>query len=354
MMKRLLCAALALIMILTTSSCRISSPKEYEINDAAAGLIVHFLEVGQGDCTLLESDGEFVLIDAGEKEYGDSIVRYIEGRNAPSLKYVIATHPHSDHIGGMTEVINHVDTENFITSETDQSTRTWRNVLQAVDEHDVNYIDARPGDTYSFGRAEFTVLAPLSDQYSGYNNYSVVTKVEYGDVSFLLTGDAEKQSEKEMLQAGFDLSADVLKCGHHGSSTSSTANFLKAVRPSYAVISCGKNNEYGHPHKETLQKLELLGCRYFRTDELGTIVAYTDGKGLHFSTDEGEIQSATVSQSTLSPEATDSYIGNKNSKVFHLPSCSGAANMKETNKVFFSTREAAVEAGYSPCSLCQP
>lgn len=351
-MKRMLSVLLALVMLLSLASCSAQAPREYAINDTAAHLIVHFIDVGQGDSTLLESDGEFVLIDAGEKEYGDRVVKYLKDRNASSLKYVIATHPHSDHVGGLTRVIDSIDTDNFITVETDQSTRTWLNVLEAVDEHDVNYIDAEPGDTYSFGETQFTILAPLSHDYSGYNNYSVVTKVECGDVSFLLTGDAEKQSEKEMLDAGFDLSADVLKCGHHGSSTSSTANFLKAVRPSYAVISCGEDNDYGHPHKETIQKLDLLGCRYFRTDELGTIVAYTDGEGLYFSTAQGDIEAVTESDNNTAPQ--DGYVGNKNSKVFHLPSCSGVQKMKDSNKVYFTDRSDATEAGYTPCSLCNP
>ena len=157
-MKKLICLLLVLALALTAVAC---TPKQFEINQEAASLIVHFIDVGQGDSTLLESRGEFVLIDAGEKEYGVDVARYIKDRGAKHLKYVIATHPHSDHVGGLTKVLNSIDTENFITVETDQNTRTWLNVLDAVDKNDVNYIDAEVGATYSFGEAQFTILVYL-------------------------------------------------------------------------------------------------------------------------------------------------------------------------------------------------
>ena len=348
--KKILSLILAVMLAVAVSSCAVSSPKQIELDADNNTLLVHFIDVGQGDSILLESRGEFVLIDAGEKEYGSDVVKYIENRGAGSLKYIIATHPHSDHIGGMEKVINSIDAENFITAETDQSTRTWLRVLDAVDKHDLNYIDAEPGSTYSFGEASFTILAPLGSDYGGYNDYSVVTMVNCGSVRFLLAGDAEKQSEKEMLASGVDLHADVLKLGHHGSSTSSTANFLKAVDPTYAIISCGKDNDYGHPHQETIKKLNLLGCTYYRTDELGTIVASTDGVTITFSTAEGALPAPSKSAA----EINTVYIGNRNSHVFHLPSCSGVKTMSEKNKVTFDTREEALDQGYTPCSLCDP
>ena len=348
-MKKILSIILAVILAMSAAACDTPSPKDAGKEDYSAQLAVHFIDVGQGDSILLESNGEFVLIDAGEKEYGGDVVKYIKSRGAKSLKYIIATHPHSDHIGGLTKVINSVDAESFITVETDQNTKTWMNVLDAVDKKDLEYIDAKPGAKYSFGGASFTILAALSSGYSGYNDYSVVTKVVCGDISFLLTGDAEKQSEKEMLDSGADLSADVLKCGHHGSSSSSTANFLKAVDPAYAVISCGKDNDYGHPHKETLKKLSLLGCPVLRTDELGTIIALTDGKTLSFRTSAGELELPTAAAAK-----DQTYIGNRNSMVFHLPDCSGVKSMSDKNKITLSSREEAIKLGYTPCSMCDP
>lgn len=349
-MKRILSMILALCMTLTLSSCApAKSPRQTSVADGE--MAVHFIDVGQGDSTLLECGGEYVLIDAGEREYGSKVVDYIEQQGADSLKYVIATHPHSDHVGGLKEVIECIDCENFITSETDQTTHTWMNVLKAVDEYDVNYIDAAVGDTYTFGTAQFTILAPNSASYSGYNNYSVAARVTFGITAFMLTGDAEKQSESEMLSLGTELSADVLKCGHHGSSTSSTAGFLKAVDPDYAVISCGKNNEYGHPHKETLKKLALLGTQVYRTDTMGTIVAVSDGESIRFTC---ETAAYAPSAYAASEEHSSYYIGNKNSMVFHRPSCSGVSTMSGKNKVTLDTREDAIAQGYSPCGKCDP
>ena len=188
-MKKILCLILAVLLMLSLCSCtledllNIRSPKDYTLLGDAK-LVVHFIDVGQGDSTLLESNGEFVLIDAGERDCGNTVVDYIESRGCDELKYIIATHPDSDHVGGLKTVIETIDAENFITSETDKSTSTWLNVLHAVDEYDINYIDAEAGETYSFGEASFTVLAPLSDSYNNYNNYSVVVKAECDDIRF--------------------------------------------------------------------------------------------------------------------------------------------------------------------------
>lgn len=355
LMKRFFCVILTLVILLSTASCakkRTKPPTGFENN---AKLIVHFLDVGQGDSILLESGDEYVLIDGGERDRGDEVADYIIERGADELKYVIATHPHTDHVGGLRKVITEITTENFITVETDCATNTWTKLLNTVDSEDINYIDAVVGDTYSFGSASFTILAPNSDDYTGYNNYSVVTKVTCGDISFMMTGDAEKESEYEMVASGEDLTADVLKCGHHGSSTSTTAKFLKAVDPSYAVISCGKNNEYGHPHKETMQKLNTLGCDILRTDEMGTVIAYTDGTTLTFSAENEDLStySLQAGESKISADALH-YIGNKNSRVFHYATCSGVKNMSEKNKVEFTSREDALDAGYKPCSSCDP
>ena len=337
----------------------IRSPKDYTLLGDAK-LVVHFIDVGQGDSTLLESNGEFVLIDAGERDCGNTVVDYIESRGCDELKYIIATHPDSDHVGGLKTVIETIDAENFITSETDKSTSTWLNVLHAVDEYDINYIDAEAGETYSFGEASFTVLAPLSDSYNNYNNYSVVVKAECDDISFLLTGDAEKESEDQMLASGEDLSADVLKCGHHGSSSSTSDAFLSAVHPAFAIISCGENNDYGHPHRETVAKLTNRGIAYYRTDTLGTIVAATDGKGISILSHGGtQVEAETISKEDLNNSASASeaafpYVGNKSSKVYHRYTCSGVKTMNDKNKIYFDTKEQAVQKGYAPCSLCNP
>ena len=355
-MKKILSLALILLLLLSISACDTITPKRYEKLTDPASLRVHFINVEQGDSILLESEGEFVLVDAGEKDYGLLVLDYFKDQNGDKLKYVIATHPHTDHIGGLTHIINGIETENFIAYETDQRTSTWLNVLKAVEKNNVNYIDAKVGAEYRFGKASFTILAPRSDNYEGgYNNYSIVIMVQCGDTRFLLTGDAERESEREMLDAGVDLRADVLKCGHHGSSDATSEGFLMAVDPAYAIISCMKDNEYGHPHQETLHKLKLMDCTYLRTDQLGSIVAETDGTQIRFTYDNKFYEPITYTVGDHKDHSDiATYVGNKNSRYFHYRICSGAESMKEKNRVEFTTREEAVKAGYSPCPSCQP
>lgn len=351
-MKKLISLLLILAVAFTAAACttELKTPKQAELDPRLEGLKVHFIDVGQGDSTLLESDGEYVLIDAGEFEYGETVRDYILSCGAERLKYIIATHPHSDHIGGIRAVLDAFETEDFITVETDCDTYGWTKTLKKVETLGVNYIDAVVGDRYTFGGASFTILAPNGGGYDGYNNYSVAVKAEYGDVSFMLTGDAERESEFEMLENGLDLSADVLKCGHHGSSDATSLGFLKAVDPAYAVISCGKDNEYGHPHTETLALLDLLGCEYLRTDERGTIVAATDGTHLRFN---GSDETYTAGQKSTTPEALV-YVGNRSSMYFHEPTCESVSTMNPKNKIELASRSDAIAQGYTPCPGCKP
>ncbi|MBQ2972617.1 MAG: MBL fold metallo-hydrolase [Ruminococcus sp.] len=345
MIKKILSLFICIAVVLSLCSCSfLSARTSYE-----GDLIAHFIDVGQGDCILLESQDDFVLIDAGEAEYSATVCQYLKNNDVSSIDYVIATHPHSDHCGGLTEVIETFSVDNFITVETDQQTKTWLNVLYAVDNNNVNYIDAKVHSTYTFGNSSFEIMGPYGKSYEGYNDYSVVVKAECGNTSFLLTGDAEKKVEHEMIENGADLSADVLKVGHHGSSTSSCNEFLDAVDPSYAVIMCGMYNDYGHPHVETINSLNARNIATYRTDILGTVVAVSDGSNIEFFYDNEEI-SVTTSKNDTSL----SYIGNKNSRKFHLSSCSGAKDIKKKNRVIFDKREEAINNGYTPCKTCNP
>ncbi|MBQ8573119.1 MAG: MBL fold metallo-hydrolase [Ruminococcus sp.] len=324
-----------------------------------AELTISFIDVGQGDATLIECDNEAMLIDAGLYSERQAVTSYIYKRGIRSLDYCVATHPHADHIGGMSDVIYSLDVDTLVYPLCDTESSSWNYVLDACDETGVSYFNPEPLDTIKLGKATITFLSPERNAvYDDLNNYSLVLKLEYENVSFLFTGDAEKQVETKLLETHFDLSADVLKCGHHGSSTSSSEAFINAVNPAAAVISCGIDNEYGHPHRETLNTLNDRGIKIYRTDMSSTIVALSDGETITFcSGDEvlGEVAVNTQSETqSASSEAAYNYVGNKNSKVFHSLNCSSVENTKEKNKVYFNTREDAADNGYSPCKACNP
>lgn len=251
---------------------------------------VHYIDVGQGDSILIKSDDKAVLIDAGERGNAEAITSYLKQQNVTKLDYVIATHPHSDHIGSMAEVLSSFPVSNIIMPKLSKSntptTKTYENLLKTIKSQNINLIAAVPGEKYQIGKAEMTVLAPLTDN-DDLNNMSVVTRVVYGNNSFLFTGDAEVKSENRILESDAVLRSDVLKLGHHGSSTSSGDKFMNAVNPKLAVISCGKDNDYGHPHKETLELLKERKISYLRTDEAGSIVVGSDGTKLTVSTEKG-------------------------------------------------------------------
>ena len=253
---------------------------------ASGTLEVYFFDVGQGDSELIRlPGGENILIDAGTSSTEDELVGELRSLGAETLDLVVATHPHADHIGGMAAVIDAFDVRQVVMpriSESDTpTTKTYENLLQSIADKGLTITPAEPGDELlSSGGAVLTVLAPNGEDYGDLNNYSVVLRLTYGEDSFLFTGDAEEASEEEMLSLDWPLTATVLKCGHHGSETSTSPSFLDAVSPQYAVISCGVDNDYGHPDAVTLEKLEAAGAEVFRTDRQGTILASTDGSGV--------------------------------------------------------------------------
>lgn len=246
-------------------------------------LEVHFIDVGQGDAILIKSKDDAVLIDSGTRVYQDRLLKYLNEEGIKGLNYIIASHPHEDHIGGLAHIINNIKTENIIMPEVTANTQSFELLINSIGSNDVNPIIAKSGDIYEIENSKFVILSPNKNRYEKLNNYSVGIKLVYGSSSFIFTGDAEDVSELEMVERfGQDLRANLLKLGHHGSNTSSTEEFLDAVNPQYAIISLGKNNEYGHPHKEVMDRLEERGITIYRTDMLASIIAKTDGEKIEF------------------------------------------------------------------------
>ena len=354
-MKKIISLILCLFFALSCFGCiQLNTQKAPVYTDSAiknAPFKVHFIDVGQGDCILVESSGHFALIDAGENADSYKAINYLGNLGVTSLDFTIATHPHSDHCGGFPNIFRNFSCGYFLFPETDVDTNTWYSILDAADERGVPCEGAKAGDVFALGDATVTVLSPKENSiYSNLNNYSIVCIAQYQNTSVLLMGDAEKLVEKELISESYDLCADVLKLGHHGSSSSSGKEFLRSVNPSVAIITCGKDNDYGHPHRETTDALEELGIPYRLTSKEGSIVVSSDGEKISVTSQSGS-ESLTESPTEM---AEVTYIGNKNSHIFHRDSCESAVKTKEKNKVYFSSREEAVSKGYDPCKGCNP
>ena len=255
---------------------------------------VFFLDVGQGDSELIripDGDDVFnVLIDTGEYEYADRLTNALRSLGVERIDALICSHPHTDHMGCMARIVQRFEIGKVYLSRIpdDQvpTTSAYEALLNALEKKKLTAVPLRSGTKIPCPEgAEFQVVAPEADDvWDGLNNYSGVIRLTYGDTVFLFTGDAEKQSESKILKGEYSVEADVLKCGHHGSRTSTSAKFLKAVDPEYAVISCGEDNSYGHPHEETLEKLNMLGTNIYRTDTDKTVLARSDGTWITFTT----------------------------------------------------------------------
>ncbi len=327
-------------------------------------LAVHFIDVGQGDSTLIVCDGEAMLIDAGDNDKGTAVQLYLTRHNVDSLKYVIGTHPDADHIGGLDVILYKFDCETILMPDRSSDTETYRDVVNAMEQK--GYTNTLPvvGNTYELGASSFTIVGP-SEEYGDSNDCSVAIVLRHGDNSFLFTGDAETEAEKDILDAGADIDVTVYKAGHHGSSTSSDMEFLKAITPECAVISCGEGNSYGHPHAETLNNLRTMGVEVYRTDEQGTIIVSSDGKNLTWNCSPSETwqsgektvnsQSMGSGQSTETSSKSLTYILNTNTKKFHYPGCPSVKKMADKNKkVSDESRDVIISQGYAPCGNCNP
>ncbi len=311
------------------------------------GLTIHFIDVGQADSALLECGGEFMLIDGGNRDDGQLLVSYLDQMGVEELAAVVCTHAHEDHVGGLPSVLAVYPTQAVYAPTRTYSSRIFDDFLYYVDQQGLEVTLPQPGDTIPFGETQITVLGPVKS-YPDPNDTSIVLKVVYGETSFLFTGDMETTAENDMLDYWDkdDLfRSDVLKIGHHGSNTSSGYRFLNAVYPTYGVIPVGRDNDYGHPHREPMARFRDAGMTILRTDELGHILASTDGKEVSFTWGNQNAQPEDAE-----PGEAVTFIGNKNSKTLHTPDCGSLP--KAENRVEFDSFAAAEEAGYTPHSIC--
>lgn len=257
------------------------------LGQTAGEMKVHFINVGQGDSILIQVNNKNMLIDAGPGKNRDDILNYLDNLNLNKIDYVVATHPHEDHIGNLDDVIKKYDIGEFYAPKVTNTTKAFEKMVSALQRKKLKINTIKAGtDSINLGEGtRVSVFSPLKDEYKkgkedDFNNYSPIIKVEYGKNSFLFTGDAEAGVEREVLAKGYDVSADVLKFGHHGSSTSTSKEFFKAVNPSIGVIQLGADNSYGHPHKETLQLIKDNRLTVYRNDIDGDIVLISDGKNI--------------------------------------------------------------------------
>lgn len=252
--------------------------------ETASGILeVHFIDVGQGDATLIKCGSHAMLIDAGDNSKGTAVQYYLKKQGVTSLDYLVGTHPDADHIGGLDVIMTKFDCGMILMPEIEREITTYRDVTDAMEYKGYQNTPPVVGAEYSLGEAIFTIVAPVTYDREEYNNSSIGILLEHGDNSFLFVGDAQTEAEEAMLETGINLQADVLKAGHHGSSDSGSEAFLNAVKPQYAVISCGQDNDYGHPHRATLKAFRSRGVLIYRTDEQGSIVVTSDGQKLSFN-----------------------------------------------------------------------
>lgn len=287
----------------------------YKTDSSSAGQMqVHFIDVGQGDATLIACDGHYMLIDAGNNDKGTTVQSYLMSQGVEKLDYVIGTHPDADHIGGLDVVIYKFDCDTIIMPDVANDTRTYDDVVQAMKSKGYQTTYPVVGETYTLGGAIFTIVAPNADYGNDMNDWSVGVLVQNGNNRFLFTGDAEEKAEEDILNNGIDISADVYAAAHHGSKTATSQAFLDKISPTYVVISAGEGNKYGHPHAEVLNRLRAAGISVFRTDEQGTIVATSDGNDITWNCSPSESWKAgePTGSSDTSQNAASSGTGNSN------------------------------------------
>lgn len=341
---------------------------------------VHYIDVGQADSELVLCDGAAMLIDGGNSADSSLIYSYLKERSIDHLDYIVCTHAQEDHAGGLSGALNYASVDVALSPVTDEDNAAFQDFVKYLDRQGVAITVPAPGDSFALGNSTVQVLGPITMDEDEPNNTSIVLRVVYGDTSFLFTGDAEREEEQELLDAGYTLQSTVLKVGHHGSSSSTSYPFLREVMPLAAVISVGADNTYGHPTEEVLSRLRDADVKVYRTDLQGTVVCTSDGKDVKVSVDRNA-DIDTIAPPTPTPKPTPAptaavvapvvpfpegdgnlnapagtdYVLNTNTHKFHYPNCKSVKKMKDKNKQFYTgTRDEVMAMGYSPCGNCHP
>ena len=340
---------------------------------------IHYIDVGQADAALVLCDGQAMLIDGGNAEDSNLIYAYLKKLSLDHLQYIVCTHAHEDHVGGLAGALNYATVDVAFSPVTSYDSRAFGNFVTYLDKQGVSITIPKAGDSFSLGSATVSILGPINSSDDP-NNTSIVLRIVYGDTSFLFTGDAEREEEQDILNAGYTLDSTVLKVGHHGSETSTSYVFLREIMPEYAVISVGTGNSYGHPTDAVLSRLRDADVKVYRTDLQGDVICTSDGKTVSFSvarnadadtlasvgpnsTQSGGNTGTTQPEQTVTPsqeEPTNApvgtdYILNTNTHKFHYPGCSSVKQMAEKNKQSFTgTRDEVIAMGYDPWGRCHP
>ncbi len=317
--------------------------------DEGGSFQVHFIDVGQADAALVVCDGHAMLIDGGNAEDSDLVYSYLERHGVKHLDYMVASHAHEDHIGGLSGALNYATVGTAFCPVTEYGSKVFQSMVKYLDDQEKVLTVPEPGERFTLGSAWVEILGPVQE-YDDTNDTSIVLRIDYGETSFLFTGDMETGAEQDLMESGADVRATVLKAGHHGSDTSTSYQFLREVMPKYTVISVGEGNSYGHPSEEVLSRFRDAGTEVYRTDMQGHIIAVSDGKTVAFHTEK---EADTATNPTGNP-TLQTYIGNAGSKKFHLPDCASVSSIQTDKKVVFLSRLQATLQGYEPCGRCKP
>ena len=366
LLRRAAALALAALLALGLTACQdlagalTQQPAASTVQPAqpadGSGFSVDFIDVGQALSVLVTCDGQSMLYDGGNVEDGSLVVSYLQNKGVTRLEYVFCSHAHEDHVGGLAAVMAAFPAGHAYAPVATADTQCFQDYVKYAQQQGLALEVPAVGTVWQLGSATVQLLGPVAS-YEDTNDTSLVLRIDYGETSFLLTGDMEQDAEDDLVASGAPLDVDVLQVGHHGSETSTGYVFLNAVLPEVGVISVGEGNSYGHPHEAALSRLRDAGVDVWRTDLSGTIRITSDGVNYAVASDKDvppEAQNPTLTdgsgQQSSSQPAIQAYIGNVNSKKFHLPSCSNLPD--PANQILFSSYEQAVEAGYEPCGNC--